>query len=579
MGKIHILSELVANRIAAGEVVERPASVVKELVENALDAGALELTVRVEEGGSRLMEVSDNGCGLEPGDARLAFERHATSKIRNADDIANIGSFGFRGEALPSIAAVAEVEMLTSAGGGEAARIVLRGGEVTVEEIGHRTTGTTVSVRNLFFNTPARRKFMKSEQSEERQIRRAVIAHALAREGVSFRYITNDKEIFHLPAGKDLKLRAERLFGEDLAGGLVRVEGSERGPHVSGLVGGIESARGNRFHQFFHVNGRPVQQTLLTQAASAPFRGSLPPRRYPVFILGLTIDPEFVDVNIHPTKREVRFSPERTVFAAVEGVVRRALSSEASIPSFWSAGAGHSRTPSPGSGAGIALPLGREEEWKYHASTEAGEGETPRDGTEPGVDGWLGRVNLSRVIQVGGVYLVAGGTDGMVVVDQHTAHERILFEEILRRIEGRGGDSQSLLFPETMGVDPLLVSVVEEFEGPIERSGFRVRPSGPRSLLLEGIPAGLRKGDPGALLVHFLEYLEKEGKSEESHDRRVAASIACHGAVRAGDTLLPEECRSLLLRLTRCEQPLRCPHGRPTFLVLTPEELAKRFLR
>jgi len=576
--KIHVLSERVANRIAAGEVVDRPASVVKELLENALDAGATTIDVIADAGGRDRIRVTDDGCGMEPDDARLAFERHATSKIRDASDIDEVTTFGFRGEALPSIASVAEVEMLTSAGGDGGLRIVVRSGDRPTETGARRSRGTTITVRNLFFNTPARRKFLKSDTTEERHLRRVVIAHALGRQDVAFRYERDGEEIFHLPAGEDLPLRIRRLFGAPFAENLVAVEGREMEPRVSGYVSTIDGARANRTYQYFHVNGRPVQQTLLVQAASAPFRDLLPPRRYPALFLSIEIGAEFVDVNIHPTKREVRFAPERTIFAAVEGAVRRAIRSESSLPPFWMGrgeASGGERAAAPGPAETITLPLGKESAWSYHPP--AGEAGAPESIDTEG--GWLERIDLGRVQQVGGTYLVAAAPEGLVVVDQHTAHERILFEEILRKMEKREGESQSLLFPETVGVDPELVTAAEEQGDLIEASGFLLRPAGPRSILIEGVPAGLRRRDPSRLVVDFLEYLVHEGKKEQTRERRIAASIACHGAIRAGDALTPEERKGLLLRLAECDQPLRCPHGRPTFLAITANELGRRFLR
>ena len=581
MGRIHILPERVANRIAAGEVVERPASVVKELVENALDAGADSVELRIEESGRSLIEVSDDGSGMGADDARLAFERHATSKIVTAEEIDRIASFGFRGEALPSIASVAEVELITAGEDGAGTRITVRGGGGLRTESRGRTRGTTVRVRNIFYNTPARRKFLKSDQAEERQIRRAIVAHALARTGVAFRYVREGEEIFHLPAGEELLLRIARLFGKPFADGLVPVEGREHGPEVTGFTCKIEAVRGNRAYQYFSVNGRPVQQNLLVQAATTPYREALPPRRYPAFILSLVLDPEFVDVNIHPTKREVRFSPERTIFASVERAVRRALRSEESIDRFWhrdreGGGRPHSIPATGGGTPGEPLPLGRESAWTYH-----GDDRTAPPGAEPVAEGesWLDKVDLDQVQQVGNTFLVAAGNDGVLVADQHTVHERILFEEALARIEEHRGESQRLLFPESVDVGPELVSAADEFADLIEASGFLVRAAGPRSLLLEGTPPGLRKRNPVRLLVDFLDYLIHEGKAEKSKERRVAASIACHGAVRAGDSLSPEERKGLLLRLASCDQPLRCPHGRPTFLTITAGELEHRFLR
>lgn len=588
MGRIRVLPEVVANRIAAGEVVERPASVVKELIENALDAGATSVSVRIEGSGAGLIEVSDDGSGMDAGDAPLAFERHATSKIRSADDIATVLSFGFRGEALPSIASVSEVELLTSDGADEGAtRVRLRGGEDRRVDRSSRAPGTTVRVRNLFFNTPGRRRFLKSDRAEEGHVRRAVIAHALARPAVGFRYIREDEEVFDLPAGEDLLLRVVRLFGRSFADELVPVEGREHGPRVSGFASKPDAARGNRTYQYFHVNGRPVQQNLLVQAATAAYRDILPPRRYGAFVLAIEIDPEFVDVNIHPTKREVRFSPERAVFAAVEGAVRRAVRSEAGLGPFWKEREGRGEGPRPfPSGSSPALPLdsGKEGGWTYHAGGAEGPiggAPAPEGRGEPpeGERSWLERVDLGAVQQVGGTFLVAAGPGGVLVADQHTVHERILYEEALRRIERKEGHSQRLLFPETVEADPELVDAAEAHGDVIEAAGFLVRPAGPRALLLEGTPPGLRRRDPGRLLVDFLEYLVGEGKGERSRERRVAASIACHGAVRAGDSLTPEERKGLLLRLAACDEPLRCPHGRPTFLTIPSDELARRFLR
>lgn len=576
MAKIRVLPESAANRIAAGEVVERPASVAKELVENALDADARAIEVRVEEGGGALIEVADDGAGMDAEDARLAFARHATSKIRDADDILRVATFGFRGEALPSIASVAEVELLTAPEGGEGTRLVLRAGRLIREEKAARARGTTIAVRNLFFNTPARRKFLKSEPTEEKRIRRAVIAQALSERDVAFRYLRDGEEVFHLPAGEDLRLRLARLFGRPFADELVLAEGKEHGPVVFGFVSKIDAARGTRDYQFFHVNRRPVQQALLHQAVAAAYQGALPRGRHPAYVLSLTLDPEFVDVNIHPTKREVRFSPERTVFAAVQAAVGRALRSESSLPRLWKE---KPETPRTGESRGeprpLDLPPAREGSWTYHPDSRAVESEP----AEAEGEGWLARADLSRVHQIGNTFLVTAAPEGILIADQHTVHERILFEETLARIERRSGESQRLLFPETVEADPDLVRIAEENCETIEAAGFLVHPAGPRGLLLEGTPPGLRTSEPRRFLIDFLESLGETERSDEPREKRVAASVACHGAVRAGDPLAPEERSALLRRLRACHEPLRCPHGRPTFLTVSSEELARRFLR
>ncbi len=591
---IHVLPELVASRIAAGEVVERPASVVKELIENALDAGATQIEIAVEESGIRAIRVADDGCGMGAEDARLAFERHATSKIESAEQLESLGTFGFRGEALPSIASVSDVTLLTSDGRGEGMEITLRGGNFESEGMRSRTRGTTIEVRNLFHNTPARRKFLKSEQAEERQIRRAVMAHAFAQVKVAFRYVKDGDELFRLPATDDLKARIAALYGHDFAATLVPVAGSEKGPVISGYVSNIDAHHGNRARQFFTVNARPVQQPLLAQAVTVAFRDVLPPKRFPALFLSVRIDPSYVDVNIHPTKREVRFSPERTVFSAVQSAVGRAIRSEGSVPSFWRetrpAGRHADRTSHLPTATGPALPLGGEGEgsaaWTYHPRTDADRRDGIRaqnvaaPGTAPGEgERWIDRLDLGNILQVGLTFLVAAGPRGIVVVDQHTAHERILFEEVRRAIAGSSGASQQLLLPETIETDPETITVVEEYAETIAAAGFALRPAGPRSVLLEAVPAGIRDAGPSVFLRDFLEGLREEGKGDRSKSRHVAATVACHGAVRAGDSLSPAERAGLFRRLARCEQPLRCPHGRPTFLNLTLGELARRFQR
>ena len=627
MSTIRVLPPSVANRIAAGEVVERPASVVKELVENAIDAGATEITVAIEEAGLKRIEVADDGSGMDEEDLLLSIERHATSKIREVEELETIRSFGFRGEALPSVASVSRFEIRTAREGAETGHRLTASGGVDPKIVpAARTRGTSVVVRNLFYNTPARRSFLKSAQTEERRIRRAVIAHALAQLEIGFRYVREGEEIFHLPAGDTLRARITQLFGASFAGNLVEVSGAERGPVVSGLVSNIDAHRGNRSYQYFVVNGRPVEQLLLTQAATNPYREYLPPRRFPVVFLSIEIDPTFVDVNIHPTKREVRFAPERSIFAAIDGAIRRAIRSERSLPSFWIDRKSGTGSAGP-QAANAGLPLeGAESQWTYNpgkggphsgpvrpydshtgsmglptyvpagdARSESAEGGAVSESTAtndrssatgrgqaptvaPGTS-WIHRVDVANVQQIAATFLVAAGPEGIVVVDQHTAHERILFEQTLRAIEDRPAETQRLLFPETIEVDPELATAVEEYGDMIERAGFELALGGPRTVRLEGVPASARGESPASFTRKFLEHLAAGSGEERTGSRRVAASMACHGAVRAGDVLTREERSALLKQLLACDQPLRCPHGRPTFLAIDSMELARRFLR
>lgn len=613
MSRIKILPESVANRIAAGEVVERPASVVKELVENAIDAGATEITIAIEDAGMKRVEVADNGNGMSEEDLRLSIERHATSKLSTVEELSTLRSFGFRGEALPSIASVSRFEIRTALRGEDHAhRLTAAGGRDLKVESAARTHGTSIVVRSLFYNTPARRSFLKSAQTEERQIRRAVMAHSLAQLEIAFRYVREGEEIFHLPAGDSLLSRVMQLFGSSLAKNLVEVTGAERGPVISGLVSNIDAHHGNRNYQYFVVNGRPVQQVLLTQAGANPYREYLPPRRFPALFLAIDIDPAFVDVNIHPTKREVRFAPERSIFGALDGAIRRAIRAESSLPSFWmkeggtQGTTGHADVGASDMSAPVrsgdtiresGLPLeGAERQWTYHPGkggplarggptgpfdSHTGSIALPAGTIEAAQNpmSWIDRVDLTNVQQIAATFLVAAGPEGIVVVDQHTAHERILFEETVQAIDGRAAQSQRLLFPESIEIDPELATTVEEYGDMIEKAGFELALGGPRTVRLEGIPASARDEDPVAFARRFLEHLAAGSGEERTGSRRVAASIACHGAVRAGDKLTREESSVLLKRLLDCDQPLRCPHGRPTFLAIDSMELARRFLR
>ncbi len=614
--RIRRLPRDLVEKIAAGEVVERPASVVKELVENALDAGAMDVTVALERGDDLRVTVVDDGCGMGRDDALLAFERHATSKIRDLDDLEAVATLGFRGEALAAIGAVAEVEMLTGAGDAEGTRVVVRGGERVAADAAARARGTTVRVSQLFFNTPARRKFQKTQAGEVRAASREVIAHAMAAPGVGFTLSENGKTLLRLNADLPLAARMAAVYGGALEESLVAVSGVEGDARVSGFVSPPRITRGVPDAVTLAVNGRPIESRSLLRALLQGYEPLLPSRRYPIAVLAIELPAGRVDPNVHPTKKEVRFADEGGLFRLVRRAVARALAGEGIVPDLetrggrdappWGAGAGAgggagAATDSAGGPAarggffdaweGGALREGAQPAWNAAspdrapggAATSAPGGGDP-DTFAPLAGAPVGRalletlVSAPHVIQVHRTYLVAESPEGILLVDQHTAHERILYEEGLARLESGRGASQPLLVPAAIDLPIEEAQRLEEFAEPLERLGFSVRPIGPTTFAIEAVPAERRGDDAGRWLREILDNLARDAAPR---DRlvRAARSYACKTAVRAGDPLAPAEIRGLLARLARAENPFACPHGRPVVARVTLHEIERLFGR
>ncbi len=600
--RIRRLPRDLVEKIAAGEVVERPASVVKELLENAIDAGATDVVISIERGDDLRLSVADDGIGMEREDALLAFERHATSKIREAADLEAVATLGFRGEALAAIGAVSEVEMSTRADGGEATRVVIVGGERTAAESAARARGTTIRVARLFFNTPARRKFLKTLPAEVRAIAREAAAHALAAPGVGVTLTDGGKTVLRLDPALPIAGRLGALYGHDVADALVAVEAREGDVEVRGLVSAPRATRGLSDAIHISVNGRPIESRALLRALLQGYDPLLPPRRYPVAAIALRVPLHRVDPNVHPTKREVRFTDEPSLFRFVRRAVARALAGEAIVPDLHSRQEGAADRSGPLGAADGALDAGASGAaaspdrlfgtWSGESLAESGpetwgaRDPNARDsGTRgPGAPAASARSVLENLIaapsalQVHKTYLVAESPDGIFLVDQHTAHERILYEEGLARIERSGGVRQPLLVPATIELSYVEANRLEEFAEPLERLGFGIRPIGPASFVIESVPVERRGDDIGRWLREILENLARDAGP---HDRlaRAARSFACKTAVRAGDTLAPEEIRSLLARLARARNPFACPHGRPVVARISLHEVERLFGR
>ncbi|OLC02032.1 MAG: hypothetical protein AUI15_04120 [Actinobacteria bacterium 13_2_20CM_2_66_6] len=547
---MHRLQQEVADAIAAGEVIERPASVVKELVENALDADARRITVEVRGAGRTSIRVSDDGAGIVAEELPLAFMRHATSKVSTLADLHGITSLGFRGEALASIAAVADV---TCASGG--AQIHLRAGETLEHGSGPLLPGVNIEVTDLFANVPARLKFLKSDATEVAAIRDVVSALALLHPHVKF-HLTVDGRLSVGSGGDGDRRRASAaVHGPTVAAEMLEIVGL---PLVSGLVSQPRVSRGTRDWIVLAVNGRPIMSRTLVFALEECYQGRLERGRHPIAVLDIGIDPELVDVNVHPSKREVRFRDENTVFAAVQRAVRAALGG--SEPFFYRAA-----PPSP---------LERNQTGQLATAHEAWSSVAVQDlVVEPAPAG----VPLRPLGQVGPGYLVAEGPQGVVLVDQHAAHERILYNRLLARLREGRGMSQPLLMPAAIDVEPALMAAAADHEAALSALGLELVEFGPRSLRILAVPAEMPASRATKAVQETLSALS-ESRSDEAVEK-AAAALACHSAVRFGDVLDLSEQRRLLSDLELADEAVTCPHGRPTRLLIEWQELTRHFRR
>lgn len=570
---IKILPEQVSSAIAAGEVVERPSSVVKELVENSLDAGATRVEVEIEEGGQRLIRVTDDGEGISTSDIELAVARFATSKLRNADDLDHIQSLGFRGEALSSIGAISRLEIASRAEGEPVGAVLqVEGGEVKEPEPQGLPQGTQVSVRNLFFNVPARREFLKTEATERRWIARLVTRYALAYPQVSFSLAQEGREAFKSSGGGDYREILAEIYGLEVAQEMLNLpQGGPPVLQVSGYISPPHVHRSNRRELTFFVNGRWVQDASLSAAVLQAYHTLLMVGRYPIAALFLDLDPGDVDVNVHPAKAEIRFKDSRKVFAIVQRATRAALIGQAPAPSVdlsaqW--------TKMGREGEGAASP-----EWSlWHEGQEGSIDLEPADNSS--AEG-LDDVPLLRPVgQVGASYLVAEGPDGLYLIDQHAAHERILFEQFMHANQTGELESQNLLQPLAVDFGPGEADLLEEKLEVVNSIGFTVEHFGPRTYRVLAVPAMFTGRDPGVLLRSVVgEFEEDETPLAAEMEALIAARICKRVAVKAGQVLAQPEQERLLRELEACSAPRTCPHGRPTMIHLSVDSLERQFGR
>lgn len=564
---ILVLENDVAAKIAAGEVVERPASVVKELVENALDAGASQIEIEVRNGGTRLIRVTDDAAGIPESELQIAFQRHATSKINREIDLRAIQTFGFRGEALPSIAAVADI-LCTSRPRDEDSASYLRIENGAVVEQGRQGApfGTTMIVRDLFRSVPARLKFLKSNASESTAIVRIVTSTALAFPDVSFRLLADDRLMFHSPGNGDARDVLVEVYGLDTAQAMLPLDNAEwSGPvSVTGFVSPPDVTRSRRDQQAFFVNNRWIQSRLISYALDDFYREILPKGRHPIAVLNVTMPPEEVDVNVHPTKAEVRFRRDGDVFSALQRVLRQTFAAHDSSFAITNEAAPPPIAPFP-----VAAGDGADQPQLLFDVSEPTEDRPPVQSA----------VIMRPVGQVGTTYIVAEGPDGMYLVDQHAAHERLRFDELMSKAEQRDVDVQGLLEPQSIELNLAQRAALTEIGDGLETFGFRWEPFGEGSALLRGVPADLREGESVQTFLEVLDSLTQEQTPPQERERAIAALVACHSTVRAGQVLSVPEMDGLLRQMSEAGFPKLCPHGRPTMMHFSAAQIDKEFRR
>ncbi|HOQ68895.1 MAG TPA: DNA mismatch repair endonuclease MutL [Anaerolineaceae bacterium] len=574
---IQVLSEELASQIAAGEVVERPASVVKELLENAIDAGASRISIRVEDAGKKKIEVSDDGTGIPIDELPLAVSRHATSKINTAEDLFHIRTLGFRGEALASIGSVSRLMVLSrNADSQVGARIMVEGGRIVSKEMTGSVTGTIVRVSDLFYNTPARLKFLKRDVTERQQIDTLVSRYAMAYAGKAIHLEHDGKAVLRTSGNGERREVLAQLYGIELARQLLEVVFEEEGMKIEGYISPVSISRSNRKDMTFFINGRWVQDVTLVSALLKAYQTYLMVGRYPLSILFIEIPPEAVDVNVHPAKAEVRFREPDRVFTAVQRAARRALMAYVPIPPLAAASwSSQGWNPSPElDGTWMnARPVQPQSTGQPQPMAE-----TPLSSSVEPAPFAAGIPLLRLVGQIGATYLVAEGPDGLYLIDQHAAHERVLYEKMQRQKENI--PTQPLLEPLLIQLPPQSAQIICDNLQVLRKIGFHLEEFGRNSFRLSAIPALFTQKDPRAAINSVVEdFEEDEEPLKEVHEDRLIARICKRMAVKGGSILSTEEQQALLRDLESCSSPRTCPHGRPTMIHLSVELLERQFGR
>jgi len=584
---IKLLSEDLKNKISAGEVVERPASVVKELVENSLDSGADEIKVIVEKGGKQLIQVSDNGSGIISKELPIAFERFSTSKISSFEDLFKINSLGFRGEALASIAAVSEVKIISKIENGDGAEMLIKNGVLGTVEPAAALNGTNITIQNLFYNTPARRKFLKSPRVEFRKVVEMIRRYALSNPSISFKLISDERDIIILK-NEILEDRIVHVMDPAYRDQLLQLNFLKGDYAIAGFLGNLNLVRTRPGEQYIFLNGRFIKNRLLNSAVYNAYKSILNRGEFPFFVLNIVLPHNEVDINVHPMKTEVRFKDEWRIYHVIKSAVEEAISPILkTIPDFEKPNIDTKfdfpTTFIPKEGEtnpkqeNFDLNTSSNLDIKFKPAIDRAKSYASKLASRPEPNS--GKVSLENIWQVHSKYIVSPITSGLVIIDQHVAHERVLFEEAMAAFDNNPMAAQTLLFPEVMDFSPDQFSILLDVLPYLEKMGFRLKEFGNNTIMIEAIPSEMSLGNEKNIIKEMLDNFLDSQKQYSSFQEALAASFSCKAAVKAGDVLNVEEMRELVNRLFGTKHPYYCPHGRPIIIQLSMDELDRRFER
>ncbi len=582
MNKVKKLPSNLIDQIAAGEVIERPASAVKELLENSIDSGATQIDITIIEGGKNLIQVVDNGCGMNKKDLELSFQRHATSKLKEEDDLTKISTLGFRGEALPSMASVSKIIAKSNVqNNGNGYEIKIFGGKIENIIPAACNYGTTVTINNLFYNTPGRKNFLKKTNTEYRKITSIIRIYLLSNPSIGFTYKSGDFQIYNVKK-ESLLTRIGHIFGKPISKSLIEVDYKKESYKISGFIGNLNLVKKRPSEQYLFINGRYIQDRLIKSSISKAYKSLINRGEFPFYVLNIEIPPELVDFNVHPTKLQVRFQDEWRLYHVVKTSITIALKDILST------------SPS------LNINYNQDEYYKnkfnsnnnelinqipIQAAPQEIENNNNIDRVHKNFDKMFDKNQKELFFDTGNFwqimkkYIVTEMNNGLLLIDQHVAHERILFEDAIKAINGNGLPSQTLLFPQTVRFLPDEYSQFVDITGYLEKIGFRMREFGENTIIVEGVPSDVEWGEETDILKEILgNYLDFK-EHDASFIRYLAASFSCKAAIKAGDIIEKEEMSNLINRLFSTNNPYYCPHGRPIVIKLTEEELDKRFER
>ena len=607
MSKIRVLDNLTIQKIAAGEVIERPASIVKELVENSIDAGGDQIIVEISDAGRDFIRVTDNGEGMDEDDLRLAFARHTTSKLHSVEDLGRILTMGFRGEALSSICAVSKIEVLTRRNDMDAGLMgyVEDGVLKSISPTGS-PMGTTMIIRKLFYNLPVRKRFMKSKTWEENAITETVTRLAVGNPGISIKYIKDNKVVFNTTGTGDIKNTVFQLLGKDLASGLKNLSINTEDFSIQGYVSDNTLYRSNRHHQYLYVNGRYVVDYRLSRIIEKSYQTLIPSNRFPVFVLFVNIDPSDVDVNIHPTKQEIKFTNDSNIYQKLEAAIRNNIdvimrvpkanlepkvkNNLEEYPSIWDIEKdgtldkleNNRYNDDPDEKSIVFVDYSQEEDWSPNGLTKEKKESYSSHGIEGSIDKTMVSFKSLRILGTAfRTYVFAENVvnSTLYIIDQHAAHERIMYEKLLNEFKNETVHVQQLLQPLVLDLGQTEYTIAMENLDHFESLGFLVEPFGDRSMILRGVPFVFGAPDSRSLFLDILDQLEESKPSSYETKLERIMKLACTSAIKAGDSVAEIEAKALLNQLEECENPYTCPHGRPTIIEMTRKELEKMFLR